>query len=86
MHRNEPDNVLLSSLLRPDKHIENLKEISSLGANKKLHNYVSTHHLGRVAAQGQKAAAWQAVTTLWQHRALCSADVQSPQVAMKLVE
>lgn len=64
MHRNEPDDVLLSFLLRPDRHIENWKEISGLRANKKLHNYVSTHHVGNVAPQGQKAAAWHAVNHL----------------------
>ena len=64
LHRNEPDDVLLSFLLRPDRHIENWKEISGLRANKKLHNYVSTHHVGNVAPQGQKAAAWHAVNHL----------------------
>lgn len=64
MHRNEPDDVLRSFLLRPDRHIEKWKEISGLGADKMLHNYVSMRHVQNVAAEGQKAAAWHAVNHL----------------------
>lgn len=64
--RNEPDDILSSPKARQTRR--ELEGNFALGANKKLHNHVSTHHLGNVAAQGQKAAAWQAVTTLWQHR------------------